>query len=232
MRRWVGKLKWSKMKQLNSEGNTDEKEGEKTSWDRGRSIVMVMYRGREEVKLDSEKGEGRELLWDKTWRESNTTQHSFSPSHHTLSHSTSPPFPPPPLSNLPHHTSPHSLPHPIPHLVTHPNPLPSPHTTPPYTPSLLTPRSMQPAIKSLIPVRVKNSYNPSAVGTAITSKRYVTISTEKLSSYCLSLFFFVNFAYDLRLFRPLYVMRYWCAILHRATLHYTTALNYPALHSI
>lgn len=36
---------------------------------------------------------------------------------------------------------------------------------------LPTLHSMQPAIRSMIPVRVKNSYNPSAVGTAITSKR-------------------------------------------------------------
>ena len=36
---------------------------------------------------------------------------------------------------------------------------------------VLHPISMQPAIRSKIPVRVKNSYNPSAVGTLITEKR-------------------------------------------------------------
>lgn len=36
---------------------------------------------------------------------------------------------------------------------------------------VLHPIAMQPAIRSQIPVRVKNSYNPSAVGTAITSTR-------------------------------------------------------------
>ena len=32
------------MKQLNSEGNTDEKEGEKISLDMGIGVVMIMYR--------------------------------------------------------------------------------------------------------------------------------------------------------------------------------------------
>ena len=36
---------------------------------------------------------------------------------------------------------------------------------------VLHPISMQPAIRSNIPVRVKNSYNPSAVGTLITANR-------------------------------------------------------------
>lgn len=36
---------------------------------------------------------------------------------------------------------------------------------------VLHPISMQPAIRSKIPVRVKNSYNPSAVGTLITASR-------------------------------------------------------------
>jgi aspartate kinase len=51
---------------------------------------------------------------------------------------------------------------------------------------VLHPISMQPAIKSKIPVRVKNSYNPSAVGTTITAKRdkrstLVTAITSKSS---------------------------------------------------
>ena len=41
---------------------------------------------------------------------------------------------------------------------------------------VLHPISMQPAIKSKIPVRVKNSYNPSAVGTTITAGRDKTAS--------------------------------------------------------
>eukprot|EP01035_Chromulina_nebulosa_P016884 gene16884-22372_t len=49
---------------------------------------------------------------------------------------------------------------------------------------VLHPISMQPAIKSNIPVRVKNSYNPTAVGTVITSTRdksntLVTAMTSK-----------------------------------------------------
>jgi aspartate kinase len=49
---------------------------------------------------------------------------------------------------------------------------------------VLHPISMQPAIRSKIPVRVKNSYNPSAVGTVITetrdkSKSLVTAITSK-----------------------------------------------------
>jgi aspartate kinase len=39
---------------------------------------------------------------------------------------------------------------------------------------VLHPISMQPAIKTGIPVRVKNSYNPSAPGTLITATRYST----------------------------------------------------------
>ena len=51
---------------------------------------------------------------------------------------------------------------------------------------VLHPISMQPAIKSKIPVRVKNSYNPSAIGTAITAGRdktdtLVTAITSKSS---------------------------------------------------
>jgi aspartate kinase len=51
---------------------------------------------------------------------------------------------------------------------------------------VLHPIAMQPAIRSQIPVRVKNSYNPSAVGTAITSTRdksstLVTAITSKSS---------------------------------------------------
>ena len=51
---------------------------------------------------------------------------------------------------------------------------------------VLHPIAMQPAIRSQIPVRVKNSYNPSAVGTAITmgrdkSSTLVTAITSKNS---------------------------------------------------
>lgn len=51
---------------------------------------------------------------------------------------------------------------------------------------VLHPISMQPAIKSSIPVRVKNSYNPSAKGTLITATRdksqtLVTALTSKNS---------------------------------------------------
>ena len=51
-------------------------------------------------------------------------------------------------------------------------PLTIPSPSPYFLPTL---HSMQPAIRSMIPVRVKNSYNPSAVGTAITSKRWELI---------------------------------------------------------
>jgi len=57
---------------------------------------------------------------------------------------------------------------------------------------VLHPISMQPAIRSNIPVRVKNSYNPSAIGTLITSKRdlsntLVTAITSKGGIECIDI---------------------------------------------
>ncbi len=39
-----------------------------------------------------------------------------------------------------------------------------------HVPKVLHPVAMQPAVRANMPVRVKNSYNPSAPGTLITSK--------------------------------------------------------------
>ena len=72
---------------------------------------------------------------------------------------------------------------------------------------VLHPISMQPAIRSQIPVRVKNSYNPKAPGTTITGTRdkgnsLVTAITAKSSvmlvdivSYFFSTSFFLIYYY-------------------------------------